>query len=50
MAWPLRTAPVPMKIGTEKNVNVDFVLWPKLMNNPVRIVKNIAGFAGVKVI
>ena len=32
----------------EKNVNGDFVLRPKLMNNPVIIGKNTAGFKVVK--
>jgi len=33
----------------EKNVNGDFVLWPKLMNNPVSLGKNTAGFKSVKI-
>jgi hypothetical protein len=37
LAWPVPTAPVPLKIGTEKNVNGDFVLRPKLMNSPESI-------------
>ena len=40
----MRTAPVPMEIGTEKNVNGDFVLWPEFMNNPVSIGLYIAVF------
>jgi len=39
MAWPLPTAPAE----AEKKVNGDFVLRPKLMNNPVIIGKNTAG-------
>ena len=42
----MRTAPAE----AEKNVNGDFVLRPKLMNNPVQIGKNIAGFKAVKVV
>lgn len=34
----------------EKNVNGDFVLWPKLMNNPVSLGKNTAGFMAPKII
>jgi hypothetical protein len=34
----------------KKNVNVDFVLWLRLMDNPVRIGENIVGFDTVKVI
>ena len=33
----------------EKNVNGDFVLWPKLMNNPPIIGINTAGLKSVKI-
>ncbi|HEY1060527.1 MAG TPA: hypothetical protein VGE44_02525 [Daejeonella sp.] len=33
----------------EKNVNGDFVLWPKLMNNPAIIGINSAGLKSVKI-
>jgi hypothetical protein len=39
-----------MEIGTEKNVNGDFVLGPKPMNNPVIIGKDIVGFKLVKAV
>jgi hypothetical protein len=44
-AWPLRTAPAE----AEKKVNGDFVLRPKLMNNPVIIGTNTAGLKSVKI-
>ena len=44
LAWSVPTAPAE----AEKNVNGDFVLRPKLMNSPVRIVKYIAGLKLVK--
>ncbi len=43
LAWTVPTAPAE----AEKKVNGDFVLWPKLMNNPVLIGKNIADFKAV---
>ncbi|HEY1060816.1 MAG TPA: hypothetical protein VGE44_03990 [Daejeonella sp.] len=45
LAWSVPTAPAE----AEKNVNGDFVLRPKLMNDPVTIGKNTAGFKSVKI-
>ena len=44
MAWPVPAAPAE----AEKKVNGDFVLRPKLMNNPVSIGQISAGFMSVK--
>ena len=44
LAWSVRTAPAE----AEKNVNGDFVLRQNLMNSPVIIGLNIAGFKAVK--
>jgi hypothetical protein len=46
MALPLPTAPAE----AEKNVNGDFVLGPKPMNNPVIIGKDSVGFKSVKAV
>ncbi len=43
-AWLVTTAPAK----AEKNVNGDLVLRPNLMNNPVILGKNSAGFKAVK--
>jgi hypothetical protein len=44
LAWSVPTAPAE----AEKKVNGDFVLRPKLMNNPVTIGKDTVGFKSVK--